>query len=358
MTVSIVIPLYNKAPYFKRTLESIRAQTVTDYEVIVVDDGSTDGGARLVAALDDPRFRVIVQANGGPGRARNRGLCEASGEYVTFLDADDEWLPAFLETGVGLLEQHGPGVAAVCQGYFEYPSGRSTERLWRRRGLSPGPCRLDPATPPARAVSLLAYMSPWSTLLRTEVVRRWGGFFDRRKCLYGEDAFLWLKILLNETIFVSLEPLVCYHREASALTGNLGGPRPVEPFLTDPEEITTACPPELSGLLTQVLAYRALKTACVLGYWGCWREARVLLRRFCRGVYPSTPWILPAWICASPLGPPFGRAWRRLRSPGNSPVPTSRHRIHPGSRSGTESGAVNSGSLTYTDVIEASAEPT
>src|SRR5690349_14837708 len=79
MTISIIIPLYNKAPFLERALESIRAQTFTDYEVIVVDDGSTDGGGTLVNALDDRRFRLIVQQNGGPGRARNRGLREASG---------------------------------------------------------------------------------------------------------------------------------------------------------------------------------------------------------------------------------------------------------------------------------------
>jgi glycosyltransferase involved in cell wall biosynthesis len=289
MTVSVVIPLYNKAPYLGRTLRSIQAQTFTDFEVIVVDDGSTDGGGRLVTELDDPRFRLILQENGGPGRARNRGLGAASGTYVTFLDADDEWLPEFLRTSIGLMERHGTDLAAVCQGYFEYPSGRSREPLWRRRGLVPGLCRLVPDTPARQAVSLLAYISPWSTVLRTEVVRRWGGFFDRYKCLYGEDAFLWLKVLLNETIYVNLEPLVCYHREASALTRNLGGPHPIEPFLTDPEGVAAACPPELSDLLARILTLRALKTGCMLVYWGRWREARTLLGRFGPGASRYIP---------------------------------------------------------------------
>jgi hypothetical protein len=183
------------------------------------------------------------------------------------------------------------------------------EPFWRRRGLLPGRYRVGPETSPKLAVHLMAYMSPWSTLLRTEVVRRWGGFYDRRRCLYGEDSFLWLKILLNETICVHLEPLVCYHREASALAGNLGGPRPVEPILTDPAEIAAACPPELSDLLARILALRALKTACMLNYWGRWRHARVLLGQFGRGVSPLTPWLCPAWICASPLGPiPFNES--------------------------------------------------
>jgi hypothetical protein len=176
-------------------------------------------------------------------------------------------------------------------------------------------------------VYVLAYMSPWSTLVRTEVVRRWGGFFDRRKCLYGEDSFLWLKILMNETICLRLEPLVCYHREASALTGNLGGPRPIEPILTDPAEIAAACPPELSNLLMRVLAFRALKTSCMLGYWGQWREAHALLEQFGRNASLCSPWLLPACICASPLGPRLARAWRCLRGQGSALARWGVHRV-------------------------------
>src|SRR5947209_3795753 len=105
MRVSVIIPLYNKAPYVRRTLDSVRAQTFADYEVIVVDDGSTDGGAAVVEGFGDPRFRLIAQPNAGPGAARNRGLAEAGGEFVAFLDADDEWLPTFLERSLALLDR-------------------------------------------------------------------------------------------------------------------------------------------------------------------------------------------------------------------------------------------------------------
>src|SRR5438552_3753870 len=264
--VSIIIPLYNKAPYIKRALDSVRAQTFGDYEVIVIDDASTDGGGDIVTGYGDARVRLLRQKNAGPGPARNRGVAEAAAPYLAFLDADDEWLPAFLEKSLNLLDRYGPDVACVTSSYLLEPVGCSTTPMWQKRGLREGVYRLDASTPPRRAVHLLAFLCPWNTVARIETVRKWGGFYSRGKCLYGEDSYLWLKVLLNETIAVNLEPLVHYHTEASGLTRNTSGPRPVEPILYDPDDIYAACPDSLQEVLRKVLAIRALKTACVLGY--------------------------------------------------------------------------------------------
>ena len=328
MKVSIIIPLYNKAPYLRRALDSIAAQTLADFEVIVVDDGSTDDGAATVANYPDARFRLICQTNAGPGAARNAGLEQARGELIAFLDADDEWLPNYLQESISQLESLDPGVASVTCGYIEHPWGEPTESLWRKRGLAKGVQRVDADTEPSLVVNMLAYMSPCSTLTRTEVIRKWGGFYDREKCAFGEDAFLWLKVLLNETVAFNLKPLVQFHREASGLSKNLNGARPIEPFLEDPREIEAACPPALRNLLSQVLAIRAAKTACVLGYWGHWREAHSIMHRFTSARNWRLPYHASAVVCSTPLGSLLGASWRvvtRTSDPtqnGNGVLPT------------------------------------
>lgn len=308
--ISVVVPLYNKAPYVERTLHSITSQSFGDFEVIVVDDGSTDGGPDIVRALADPRVRLVTQPNMGPGAARNRGISEAQGELLAFLDADDEWLPQFLETGIGLLETAGPQVASVTLGHVSGAENKSHDLLWRRRGVAAGIHRITAATTPQLLVAMLAYMSPCSTITRSDVLRKWEGFYAREHCLYGEDAYLWLKVLLNEQVMFALTPLVRFHPEASGLSGNLAGARPIEPFLLHPEEIYAVCPADLRDLLTRVLTLRALKTACVLGYWGHWRSASVLARRFKSPGSWRLSYYAPSLVCRTPLAGMIGQLVR------------------------------------------------
>ncbi len=310
MKVSVVVPLYNKAPWVRRSLDSIAAQTFSDFEVIVVDDGSTDGSGEVVADYPDPRFRLVRQANAGPGAARNRGIAEARGEFVAFLDADDEWLPRFLERNLAALEAAGPRVAVAVCGYFEYPSGISRDRQWRRRGIRDGVLEVGPQLSPLQLVHALAYMNPWATVARRQVLEKHGGFFSRTRCLYGEDAFLWLKVLLNEQVLFRTEPLVRFHTEASALSKNLKGARPVEPFLQHPEELEACCPGKLRPLLRQVLAIRASKTACMLSYWGRWEEAAAILERFGADRSLLQPWAAVARFASTPVGAVLGKAFR------------------------------------------------
>ncbi|HUI45130.1 MAG TPA: glycosyltransferase family A protein [Nitrospirota bacterium] len=126
MTVhfSVVIPLYNKARFIRRALDSVLKQTVEDYEVIVVDDGSTDDGPELVAQYGNGCIRLIRQENRGESAARNRGIAEAQGEFTAFLDADDAWKPHYLHTIKKLIDKH-PEAGAYATAYeIILPSGR------------------------------------------------------------------------------------------------------------------------------------------------------------------------------------------------------------------------------------------
>lgn len=308
---SVVVPLFNKAATVRRTLDSIAAQSFPDFEVLVIDDGSTDGSADLVRAHPDPRIRLIEQANAGPGAARNRGIGESRAEWIAFLDADDTWRPDYLTGHLELLAAF-PAVSVAACGYHEFPAGRSTEALWRERGLRDGLVRVEPHTPPMEAVHLLAFLSPCTTIARREVLLRYGGFYEQR-CRYGEDAWLWLQVMLNEPLALRLAPRVDVHFEASGLSNNRARHSPIEPFLEHPEPMEAACPGSLRPLLHQLLAIRAFKRACVLGYWGQWREAGRLRRRYSFPGCWRLPYYWPARAAATPFAGWAGASWRRLQ---------------------------------------------
>ncbi len=111
--ISVIIPVYNTKQYLRSCLDSILAQTYTDLEILFIDDGSTDGSSELldVLAKQDSRIRVIHQENGGVCAARNRGIEEAGGDYLSFIDSDDTLEPDLYETLMGLIREHGVDIA-------------------------------------------------------------------------------------------------------------------------------------------------------------------------------------------------------------------------------------------------------
>lgn len=129
--VSIVVPLYNKAAYVAETIRSVLAQTYADWEMLIVDNGSTDGGADLARAFDDPRLRVVVSPRRGPGAARNYGVGLAQGEWVQFLDADDQLAPDQLEQQLATAARH-PEAMIVAGGWREYRADRPHQVVVQR----------------------------------------------------------------------------------------------------------------------------------------------------------------------------------------------------------------------------------
>lgn len=116
--ISVIIPVYNAAALLPRCLNSILAQKGGyEYEVLLIDDGSTDDSVEIIESYKNPHFKVFRQENAGPSKARNKGLLEAKGKYVAFLDADDYWEDSYIEKTVGFLDQHEECVAVnvVCK---------------------------------------------------------------------------------------------------------------------------------------------------------------------------------------------------------------------------------------------------
>jgi len=122
--ITVIIPLFNKEKYITRALSSVLKQTMQDFEIIVVDDGSTDRGAQKVRMMEDHRIKLMQQPNRGVSAARNVGVQEAKTDIVAFLDADDEWTSEFLETILHLRDVY-PGAGLYATAYeIVSPNGK------------------------------------------------------------------------------------------------------------------------------------------------------------------------------------------------------------------------------------------
>ncbi|MBQ0075132.1 MAG: glycosyltransferase family 2 protein [Prevotella sp.] len=111
--ISIIIPLYNKYESISRAIDSVMSQTYCDWELVVIDDGSTDDSKDIVASYTDPRIKYYYQTNAGVSTARNNGVEKANGEWIVFLDADDYLTPEALEIFIGLYNEFGTGFCAA-----------------------------------------------------------------------------------------------------------------------------------------------------------------------------------------------------------------------------------------------------
>ena len=123
---SVVVPLYNKEQHIARCIKSIMDQTFPDFELIVVNDGSTDGSMDIVAGFEDERLQCIHTENQGVSAARNRGIAEATSKYIALLDADDYWLPQHLESCHEIINAWPQQVDIYCSGYQVILSRRKT----------------------------------------------------------------------------------------------------------------------------------------------------------------------------------------------------------------------------------------
>jgi len=212
---SVVIPLFQKRGYIQRALDSVYAQSIEREavtEIVVVNDGSTDGGDVVARAQTDPRVRVLDQPNRGVSAARNAGIAAAGQPFLAFLDADDRWRPTFLARMRDLVTTH-PGAMLYGAGYVTMRAGRETTR----HGIRPDDLIAAAARPEADAHGPVDFFRAWDRDVVTHssciVVPRQaavdvGGFPEG--VTHTEDYLFWAKLAVAGAVVLTSEPLAEY----------------------------------------------------------------------------------------------------------------------------------------------------
>lgn len=207
-SVSVVIPAYNYAHYLSKAIDSALLQEHANYEIIIVDDGSTDNTAEVIKQYGD-RVRYIYQKNAGLPAARNTGIRAARFDYIGLLDADDEWLPGFLCHAMETFDRLPPEFAIVtCRA--AYIDGNST-RLFTKR--------LDVGLPgeiTCRDIILKSRFSPSAVVARKAAFEE-TGFFDETLCS-SEDRDMWIRIAGRHRVWLSGKPLALIRRHPANMS--------------------------------------------------------------------------------------------------------------------------------------------
>jgi glycosyltransferase involved in cell wall biosynthesis len=205
--VSVVLPTYNRLGTLPRAIESVLAQTYKDLELLIVDDGSTDGTADYLKKLTDPRIRAIGGSeNRGVGSARNVGIAEAKGELIAFQDSDDEWLVTFLEKHVANLDSQPAKVGVSYCGKIIYGRDEAGRQGKRRAAYMPDVSRTVVEGNIYHEVLRNAVVSTQTFVARADVLRSIGGFAEDLKI--GLDWELSTRLAqVTEYAFID-EPLV------------------------------------------------------------------------------------------------------------------------------------------------------
>jgi glycosyltransferase involved in cell wall biosynthesis len=199
--ISTIIPTFNNEGTIARAIDSALAQDCLDHEVIVVNDGSTDH-TRAVLERYRSKTRIVEQTNRGAAMARNAGVAQAGGEYLAFLDADDEWESGRLTRMQGALEKNSEAALSFCG--------------FRRRlasGLELDACIFDARPSMAEMMRERSRIVPSAVVMRRRAFERIGGFSERFDRNYFEDSFMWILAREQGAFELIREPLTTCHVE-------------------------------------------------------------------------------------------------------------------------------------------------
>lgn len=209
-SISVVMPLYNKAETVERSLMSVLAQTVRPLEVIVVDDGSSDESATIVRSLCEEHVRIVTQENSGVSAARNAGVRESRGDFICFLDADDVWDEGFLAEMSGCIRQYPEAGLVSCR-HRVFDGERVKESECARL------CKQEDGVEQRLVVRRVFEVYPSTQIMNSSkvcvsrrVLEEIGGFPDGE--VRGEDIVTWLRVADRMPVVFSCRTLVTLYR--------------------------------------------------------------------------------------------------------------------------------------------------
>ena len=199
--VSVILPTFNRLEYLRPAVESVFAQTLPDWELIIADDGSDPQTRAFLAALEDPRIRVIwLSHTGNPSTVRNAALQEARGEYVAFLDSDDLWMPNKLELQVAALR-----ASAACR--WSYTGWVRIDEAGRTIAFSPKPWVPYRGAILEKLLTLDATVPTAAVVVERRLLAQIGGF-DEQQPMF-EDYDLWMRVAACSNVELIDQPLTC-----------------------------------------------------------------------------------------------------------------------------------------------------
>ena len=204
---SVIIPLYNKAPYVAKAIESVLGQTYRDFEVIVIDDGSTDQSLEVAKTFENKSITIVSQSNSGVSTARNNGVKLAKYPYICFLDADDWWHPTFLEEMKRLITDF-PDAGIYGSGYYIVKNGQERiAPIGVPQGFEQG--IIDYCE--VYAKTLCMPLTSISVVIPKHIFDEEKGFKSQLK--FGEDFDLWIRITLKHKVILVNKSLAYYNQD-------------------------------------------------------------------------------------------------------------------------------------------------
>lgn len=211
MRFSVVIPLYNKAPYVAKAIQSVLSQTFTDYELVIVDDGSKDNSAEIAEKViaGYANCRLIKQENAGVSMARNNGVAASQGDYLCFLDADDWWEPTLLEEMSKLIEEF-PEAGIYGTNYTIVNETKHKTRI-AKIGVDDGFEKGYINYCQAYAKTMYMPLTSISVTIPRKIFDEMQGFPKGIKL--GEDFLLWIRIALKYKVAFLNKPLAYYNQD-------------------------------------------------------------------------------------------------------------------------------------------------